>query len=77
MVIVFAPTRSGIGPAVHREVPCARSVFPVESDHVTSATATLSVAVPLSVAVLAEVATLVVAGDRIANFGGTVSFAVA
>ena len=45
----------------------------MELDHVTCATPTLSCAVPLTTMELAEVATLVIAGERIVIDGATVS----
>lgn len=74
IVMVLEPTSSATGPAVHWVVPLADPVFPSESVQVTDTTPTLSLAVPLSVAVLAVVLTLVVGGDRMVSVGATVSF---
>jgi len=46
---------------------------PVEVDHVTCATPTLSWAAPLTTIELAEVATVVIAGERMVKEGGAVS----
>ncbi len=65
------PTYSGIGPVVQLLVPVAVPDPPVELDHVTCATPTLSCAVPLTTIELAEVATVVMAGERMVTEGGT------
>ena len=54
------------------DVPVAIPAAPVELDHVTSVTPTLSCAVPLTTTVLADVATVVMAGDKMVIDGGAV-----
>lgn len=72
-MIVLIPTYSGIGPVDHWFVPLATPEAPVEFSHVTLATPTLSLAVPVTVIEVAEVATVVIVGNRIVIDGGTVS----
>ena len=54
-------------------VPLAAPDTPLELDQATQATPTLSHAVPWTTIPLAEVETLVLAGDKIVNVGGVVS----
>ena len=54
-------------------VPAAVPDDPVELDHVTFATPTLSDAVPLTTMVLADVYRVLLAGDSTVNEGGVVS----
>ena len=54
-------------------VPVAVPDPPLELNHVTAATPTLSCAVPRTISELSEVDTLFVAGDRIVSDGGVVS----
>lgn len=54
-------------------VPVATPPPPVELDQVTCATPKLSCAVPLTTMELAEVATVVIAGDRMVMEGGAES----
>ena len=54
-------------------VPLAVPDTPLELDHVTEATPTLSCAVPWTTKELSEVETLVLAGDKIVMDGGVVS----
>ena len=75
MVIVFVPARSGIEAVFQLLVPDAVPEPPVEFDQVTAATPTLSDAVPENTMVVADVARLVPAGERIVRFGGVVSLA--
>ena len=72
-MIVVIPTYSGIGPVDQLTVPFAVAVPPVEVAHVTCETPTLSLAIPLTVIELADVATLVIGGDKIVIDGGVVS----
>ena len=53
-------------------VPIAVPDPPVELTHVTCATPTLSCAVPLTTIELADVATVVMAGERMVTDGGAV-----
>jgi hypothetical protein len=54
-------------------VPLAVPDTPLELDHVTEATPTLSCAVPWTTNEVSEVETLVLAGDKIVIDGGVVS----
>jgi|HubBroStandDraft_4_1064222.scaffolds.fasta_scaffold1280916_1 hypothetical protein len=54
-------------------VPLAVPDTPLELDHVTEATPTLSCAVPWTTNEISEVETLMLAGDRIVIDGGVVS----
>jgi len=72
-MMVVVPTYNGIGPVAQLSVPVAVPDPPVEVDHVTCATPTLSCAVPLMTIELADVATVVIAGERIVIEGATVS----
>ncbi len=72
-MIVVIPTYSGIGPVDQLAVPFAAPDPPVEVAHVTCDTPTLSLAIPLTAIELADVATLVIGGDRIVIEGGVVS----
>ena len=54
-------------------VPVAVPVPPLELNHVTAATPTLSWAVPRTTNELSDVETLVVEGERIVSDGGVVS----
>ena len=54
------------------DVPVAIPDAPVELDHVTSVTPTLSCAVPLTTIEVADVATVVMAGDKMVTDGGAV-----
>lgn len=67
------PTYSGIGPVDQLVVPFAVPDPPVEAAHVTRATPTLSLAIPLTAIELADVATLVIGGDKMVIDGGAVS----
>ena len=62
---------------VQVDVPVAMPAAPVELDHVTSVTPTLSCAVPLTTMDVADVATVVMAGDKIVTDGGAVEPPVA
>ena len=62
-----------MGGVVHWVVPIAVPDPPVELDQVTWLTPTLSLAVPLTISEVAEIATLVLAGDKIVSDGGVVS----
>ena len=70
---VVIPTYSGMGPVDQLVVPFAVPDPPVEVAHVTWATPTLSLAIPLTTIELADVATLVIGGDKMVIEGGTVS----
>lgn len=61
-VIVFVPTLRGMPFAVQVRVPAARPDAPVEFDHVTCVTPTLSMAVPRKLMVAALVAMVLAAG---------------
>ena len=56
MVMVVMPTYNGIAPVAQLLVPLAIPDSPVELAHVTWATPTLSLAVPLTIIELADVA---------------------
>jgi hypothetical protein len=58
MVTVFVPTSSGTV-ADHAVVPEAMPEAPVDTDHFTDATPTLSLAVPLTTSFASEVDTMV------------------
>jgi len=68
----LVPVKRGIA-ALHAVVPDAEPVLPVETDHFTPATPTLSAATPVNVIVAAEVATIVKPGHTICNVGDVVS----
>jgi hypothetical protein len=55
MTIVVDPMYKGIAGVLQLMVPLAVPDVPLEETHVTDATPTLSVAVPLTIKVLAEV----------------------
>src|ERR1039458_658551 len=76
MVTTLLPTSSDTL-ADHIVVPEAVPESPVELVHFTAATATLSLAVPLTVMEAEEVATIVNAGEPILSDGGVVSALVA
>lgn len=73
MVMVFEPRRKGMGPVFQKVVPEAVPVRPLVSVQVTRTTPDRSVALPAITAVLALVATLVVAGEVIVSVGPAVS----
>lgn len=62
-----------MGGVIQLVVPLAVPDPPVELDHVTLATPTLSLALPLTTIELELVTTLVLGGDRMVNDGGVVS----
>jgi hypothetical protein len=72
MVITLLPTSSGTL-ADHFVVPEAVPESPVEVVHVTAATPTLSLAVPLTAMEAADVATIVNPGETMLSDGGVVS----
>ena len=72
-MIVVIPTYSGIGPVDQVDVPFAVPDPPVELAHVTCDTPTLSLEIPLTTIELADVATLVMGGDKMVIEGGVVS----
>ncbi len=73
MVTVFVPMSSGMLAAVHVSVPVAVPEAPVEVDHTTELTPTLSEAMPWKVMLLAVVETMVDAGFVMVSEGGVVS----
>ena len=73
-VIVFVPTSKGIPGILHVLVPVAVPDPPAEFVQVTEAMPPLSRAVPFTDIVLAEVETLVRAGERTVKLGGAVLF---
>ena len=73
--MVVVPTYSGTGPVDQSLVPVATPDAPVDDDQVTPVTPTLSRAVPLITMDFADVATVVIAGERMVMDGGTVSAA--
>ena len=72
MITVFDPISSGTG-ADQLVVPLAVPERPVFVDHVTAATPTLSLAVPLIVIMAAEVEAVAEEGEAIVSAGGVVS----
>jgi hypothetical protein len=62
-----------MGAVLQLVAPLAVPDPPVELDHVTFVTPTLSLAVPLTMMLLADVETLVLAGDAIVSDGAVVS----
>jgi hypothetical protein len=62
-----------MGGVIQLVVPAAVPESPAELDQVTSLTPTLSLAVPLTTMELAEVETVLLGGETIANDGGVVS----
>ena len=73
MVTVLLPTSSGMLAAVHIRVPVAVPEAPVDVDHATELTPTLSEAIPWKVIVPALVETMVDAGFVMVSEGGVVS----
>ncbi len=71
-MIMVEPTYSGIGWVVQLFVPPATPESPLDVDQVTCVTPAISDAVPLTTIEASDVATLVLAGDRIVIDGGVV-----